>query len=248
MRKIYGMTKPIKGEKINSAHPLSKGIVGCWLFNEGGGDKVYDSSGNKNTGTLVSMAIPSSSISGWNPGRFGKTLSFDGSNDTVTVVPTPDGSSLNVTGKISFGGWVFPRVSNVYQNVIGFMAGTSRQYAFYLSGAGVSTIYCALFINGSNYQGDVTLSFPWAVNKWNHVFVVYDGSSRKIYLNGVQAYSNNVAGAITHPANANLYLGKDYDGAYPLNGQMDLPIIYNRALSAQEILQLYKGPFCMFDR
>ena len=54
--------KPPLGIQIDWSNPITKGLVGCWLFNEGSGDKVYDLSGNGNTGTLTGMAFPSTTI------------------------------------------------------------------------------------------------------------------------------------------------------------------------------------------
>ena len=42
--------KPPKGAMLNRGHPLSRGLKGCWLMNEGGGKIVNDLSGNGNTG------------------------------------------------------------------------------------------------------------------------------------------------------------------------------------------------------
>jgi len=33
--------KPPYGSRIDPTHPLAQGLVGCWLFNEGGGNRVY---------------------------------------------------------------------------------------------------------------------------------------------------------------------------------------------------------------
>src|SRR3989338_5701162 len=61
----------------NAAAPTA-GLVGYWLFNEGSGTTVQDSSGNSNTGTLVNGPI-------WVTGRYGPGLNFDGVNDYVDV-------------------------------------------------------------------------------------------------------------------------------------------------------------------
>ena len=63
-----------------------KTIMGLWLLDEGQGDKVEDSSGNGNTGTLVNGAQ-------WADGKFGKAVELDGSDDYVEIhdSPTLDG-------------------------------------------------------------------------------------------------------------------------------------------------------------
>ena len=47
--------KPYRGIQLNRQHPLARGLVGCWLVNEGTGDKVFDYSGNGNNGILTNM-------------------------------------------------------------------------------------------------------------------------------------------------------------------------------------------------
>jgi len=70
--------KPRLGTPLNKGHRLSKGLVGCWLMNEGCGGEVFDLSGNKNTGTL-------SGDTAWAAGKHGSCLSFDGNGDYVTL-------------------------------------------------------------------------------------------------------------------------------------------------------------------
>ena len=46
----WGNVKPPRGARLDPGHPLSRGVVGYWLFNEGVGGRVNDLSGNGNTG------------------------------------------------------------------------------------------------------------------------------------------------------------------------------------------------------
>ena len=51
--------------------------------------------------------------------------------------------------------------------------------------------------------------------------------------------------------NCRLYIKNLMSGhsepTFDLHGMMDHFLIYNRALSATEILNLYRSPFCMFE-
>ena len=38
--------KPALGSTIDFNHPLSQGLVGCWLFNEQTGNKIYELANN----------------------------------------------------------------------------------------------------------------------------------------------------------------------------------------------------------
>jgi hypothetical protein len=75
---------------------------------------------------------------------------------------------------------------------------------------------------------------------WTHAVFVHDGAKDRIYINGVLAAEKDVVGSLnetTHP------LGIGYDPIDNANhftgGSMDEFIIYNYALTDQEILDLY---------
>ncbi|MBI2053014.1 MAG: hypothetical protein HYT34_02090, partial [Candidatus Ryanbacteria bacterium] len=78
------------------------GYVAEYHFDEGSGDSVADSTG-VNNGWLGSSVGPSTSDPLWTTGRVGSALSFDGSNDRVTI---PDSPSLNITGAVTIELWV----------------------------------------------------------------------------------------------------------------------------------------------
>ena len=46
------ITKPKPGVMVNPLHPLSRGLIGCWLFHEGSGNLVNDISGHGNNGNF----------------------------------------------------------------------------------------------------------------------------------------------------------------------------------------------------
>ena len=52
----YDMLKPPAGTMIKEGHPLAKGLVGHWEFNEGPGSSIVrDLSRNKNDGTMTNF-------------------------------------------------------------------------------------------------------------------------------------------------------------------------------------------------
>src|SRR5579885_1336479 len=94
----WGRCKPTVGYQIDRESKLAAGLVGCWLFNEGGSGTAYDLSGNNTTATL-------NSGSSWKSGQFGPAVNFDGSNGYVS---TSYASTLNpgTTGKVTASCWV----------------------------------------------------------------------------------------------------------------------------------------------
>src|SRR5262249_55578537 len=72
--------------------------VGWWKFDEGTGGSTADSSGNNDTGTLVGVPV-------FGPGKLGSGLSFNGSNQYVTIPHTPALSLTNFTVSL----WAYPK-------------------------------------------------------------------------------------------------------------------------------------------
>src|SRR5205823_6313184 len=95
------------------------GLVAAYGFNEGSGSTVADASGKGNSGT-VSNATWSTS------GKFGKALSFNGTNSWVTVA---DSSSLDLTSAMTLEAWVNPSAINGWECVVMKEAGTDLAYA-----------------------------------------------------------------------------------------------------------------------
>ena len=85
-------------------------------------------------------------------------------------------------------------------------------------------------------------SFPVSVGQWYQAVVVYDGTKQYLYANGVLVYSRAQTGDIGSDTNA-LRIGARGapDAAYMFfPGLIDEFIIWNHALSADEVASLYK--------
>lgn len=100
-----------------------------------------------------------------------------------------------------------------------------------------------VFNLGGNSFGDVTVSPGWSVNRWNHIVLTADGVNAKLFVRGVQAYTVATA-LVSSVAAGDIVIGRDNPSAnYTLNGGIDNVRIYNRALSASEVMRLYTEPF-----
>ena len=67
--------KPFRGSQINKTHPLAKGLVGCWIFNEDTGDLIFDLSGHNNH------------ITNYGATWISESLNFDGVDDNAKADP-----------------------------------------------------------------------------------------------------------------------------------------------------------------
>jgi len=72
------------------------------------------------------------------------------------------------------------------------------------------------------------------VTSWHHIVGVYDGSAVKLYLDGVLQNSQSQTGNVVI-RNTGLTVGKGW------NGILDEAVLWDKALSANEVLELYNA-------
>jgi hypothetical protein len=98
-------------------------------------------------------------------------------------------------------------------------------------------------INGTRYQLDSGVAIP--VNAWTMVTITYDRSTMRIYVNGVLRNSIAASGNIVPYGGGGLgplRLGREqFAGDNDFNGYEDEPSVWNRALTANEISDLYNA-------
>ena len=92
--------------------------------------------------------------------------------------------------------------------------------------------------SGNTFRVNSSISYPTNGTTWIHVAATYDGTTIRIYIDGVP--DGSVAGPPSIGTNNNpLYLGReDNTTPYWYQGKMDEVRIYNRALTLSEIQAL----------
>jgi len=221
----------------------SNGLVGYWKLDEGNGTTAGDSSGNNNNGTLENGPI-------WVSGKYGEALSFDG-NAYVTV---PDSYDLRVQN-FSLEAWIF-MTKRPYQHGTSHSAIINKLHYFGSSG---SLGYKLQFENPTSTNDNLVISIgdgaaqiylvnynsivDLTLNQWHHVVGTYDGNTAKIYIDGeLKSSSNPGMHTIVHD-DAPLAMGTEVTGnGVQYNGLIDNVMIYNRALSEEEVLSHYLLP------
>ena len=171
----------------------------------------------------------------WTEDKQRKSLRFDGQ----THVDLGDRAGFDRLDAFSFGGWIYPEREGI------LLARVSpdkslRGYEVRVGGGKID----ARLTNREFEKGlRVTTDEDAPLNKWSHVFVTYDGSSRaagvNIYLNGQPLKTNiqkdSLRGTIRVPDP--LKIGQRGNRQALLGRVADVRI-YNRQLSAAELLQL----------
>lgn len=224
--------KPLLGNRIDPEHPLSRGLVGYWLMNEGSGDRIYDLSGNGNEGVFGGNPL-------WKPGQRGQSIDFDGIADYIDC---GNASSLNITNMITIAAWINLTTTNAELILSNFKIGvTSGGYNVEIQAAKVRLI---LRTQTNALICDLLSLSDLGAEQLKQIVMTYNGSVANIYIDGKVNNSVACSGLIGIPGDPVLIGWLNGVGRY-LDGFILSVMIWNRGLSAQEVLELYINPYEM---
>jgi len=229
-----------------STHNL--GLVGHWTFD---GKNVVngvalDSSGSGNNGNLGSIATSTF----YSIGKIGQGFNFDGVDDYVNVgdIASTDGLSALT---VSF--WIKAPSSPTTQEIITDTNNVG------LDGWAVELTANMNFSLRNTADGYISSykSYAGNFNAWHFITMVYDGSlsgnsnRAKYYLDGIKQTFDTQTGTVPSSLNTNigaLIIGAANDLTLPLKGNLDDVRVYNRALSAGEVKNLYNQGVSKFNK
>jgi hypothetical protein len=209
---------------------LTNGLVGYWPLN----GNANDESGNGNNGIVNGATLTTD--------RFGnnwKAYNFDGLNNVINI---PTNQTLVIQNNITISAWIKRKnPSNLLpEGIFGPATYLPTTPGYYL--------------RIINKKVDLGISLPYTEgfsattidsSHWYNVVGVYNNNSIKIYISGVMD-NETFAGPdlLDNWSSTNfLTIGREKDYGTPINlhsfdGSLDDIRIYNRALSASEVLYL----------
>ena len=124
----------------------------------------------------------------------------------------PSGHAHKTSSPVTLGGWSTGRAASGTDDI-----------ALSMTGAG----------------DEFSQSVPVNDNQWHHLATTYDGSNKKIYLDGVEVATAAQTGAVT-ASEFKLYLGDPISaGGSPTRPKIDDVRIYGTALTAAEVAAIY---------
>ena len=206
--------------------PPTGGLVAAYSFDENGGTSAADSSGNGNKGALENAT--------WAAGKFGSALSFNGSSSRVTI---PDSASLDLTKALTLEAWVKPTSAAGWGSVVFKERTSGMLYSLYASNAGNRPVG-QVFL-GSERSAQGASAVP--LNTWTHLATTWDGSTLRLYVNGVQTGSTAVAGTLG-TSTGPLRIGGNGIWKEFFKGLIDDVRVYDHALSATAITSDMQHP------
>lgn len=159
-------------------------------------------------------------------------LSFDGSNDEVDF----SGISITYGSNWSMGAWFNYSTTDVGEGDL-IIGGSS-------TGTGRKLLITDGILRGTNRNStsssefNVTSSFLVNNSLWQHAFLVHNGSTIFLYLNGTLINQTDIIGSISG-SGTTTSVGESGSGSNDFTGWIDEPRLYGSVLSASDVLKIY---------
>ena len=240
----YGnQTISSKSNVTSTFEYIINNLVASWHFDEGSGTKIYDSSGNNYNGD-VSGAL-------WYNGIFGSALKYN-QDDYVEFCDIPEIKHHDAT----FAAWI--KINNLDRDGDIFTKGPHSTNVPILIwydktvgspadiGAGNTKTISVLSYDGSVQHWVAAPSNSINDNNWHHIIIIIkvDQNMIKIYIDG-QLKASNIKGGWQGiqdtPDPIRTGAANPVNTQYGLVGQIDEVFIFNKALSDEEITNLYNN-------
>lgn len=212
----------IAGLGNEAGAPPVDGLIAWWPFDLDGADRRGGYDGTlKNGADIV-----------FDPDRK-YVVEFDGSNDLVEI---PHRDALNGTLALTYAAWVKPETWEDGTVLISKMEKKGGQMALSIDDGRLIGR-----IASDDVEAEVTAPLP-PTQTWTHLALVFSGDALKLHINGVEQDTEQFASHSMALSKEDLIIGTgpdNKDGHF--NGRMDDVMIYQRALSGSEIVQLQEA-------
>jgi hypothetical protein len=195
-------------------------LIGHWKFNAGAGTNAVDSTTNHLDGVLLGVPLPT-----WTSGVFSNALSFDGSQNRVSVSNT---TVLTPQNAFTIMTWIKPSaISKVFPVAKWGTNGVSGSYRLGLTSTNVQF---QVYLNGSlaTLAGTKALS----LTNWHHIAGIYTGTNLRLYIDG------ELDSSLSHTGTVDLVSTPLIMGG--VNGSLDEVRLFNFALSSDIMWFVYR--------
>jgi hypothetical protein len=202
-------------------------ISGRWSFNKPNNyiaiDDLNDHNDLTTDGTLTHVK-----------GKSGYALNLDG----ATYVYKDYTAGLTATMKISIELWLKPlAVDSITRVFFTLGTNTAQKKGIYILVGTTNRISC-FFGDGISFK-QVNQNVGGYSTNWQHLVVTYDGTTIKMYVNGIKQTSTMTMTPPILYIDTTFVIGADWTGAQCFKGIIDEASIYNIDLSEETILEHY---------
>ena len=205
------------------------GLVAYYKFDDGSGTLVSDSSDNGLTGEIVGGAE-------WSDGFVGGALLFNGTDSYVNCGNSPD---FDMEFEITLIAWVYPYdlMDNMHDPWL-----SKGDHTYAIKNHSDSNSF-EFFINDGDWHA-VRIDRTEDDNEvWHQYAGTYDGIQLVSYIDGVPLDTLELESFINVNTTEFWMGANSEEGGRFFEGKLDEALVYNRALSAEEIAALYDSYF-----
>lgn len=168
---------------------------------------------------------------------------FDNTDDRITM---PNSSVFNHTSELSIEAWV--KFDGNSEDFIFEKGNVNTQYSLFSHGTDIvfRTIHAG--VSGYHTLSPSKTTAGITNGQWHHIVGSWDGSTKRIYVDGVDKASVSKSGALTTNSNGAAIgsFGGTSSGYY-FGGDIAIVKIYDKGLSATEVKQNYNSQKNRFD-
>lgn len=230
--------------------PLNPELMAWWKLDEGNGTVVLDSSGYEYHGTVNGA--------NWLNYQGDSSLNFDGESDYVSL-PSIDLTQLDALTVVARINSDLTQVGDfIYSGNLGeFSLSNGDLEEISQQGIDINPTRAKFSIKLANYQWyKVDSSFPMKQNMWHQVVGVWEkGKSIKVYVDGILAGENKDIPSerlynpgASFPSSLGIYAQARWSNEGFFKGQLSNVMIFNTALTPQEIKEQYDVPVPVVPR
>jgi hypothetical protein len=232
--------KPPVGARINREHALRRGLVAYWPLNEGGGLYAHDQAqGAYNRADLTNGPA-------WAAGNDGPCLSFDGSNDYVKTTRIDVGLITAANQPHTYIAWVNPTLTG----------GGARHGVVGVGEFDDSNFSSVMVINPSTGElgwsidpasTTVASGLNLTANVWQFIALVRYPTEVRFWVGSARAtVSSSSSSGISNDPILFGAAGRNAAVTAFYTGKIGSVLVYNRAVSDQEVNQLLGDPYALY--
>jgi len=228
---------------VQTAMAQDGSLVIYYNFENVEGTTIPDESGHGNDAEITGAKVI-------NDGKYGKGLNFPTQGAYAVA---PDSDSLDTTDAITLAGWINYPPNNNWECVVNKWAWNFSGWSLQTKNA--NTAHTSMWING--FKAELTGTSIIKDDRWHHVASTYDGTEDgiKLYVDGELDAEGGDPGFTGYSGaldTNDYWLGLGVQGGWISSNQaqggadwtvgtIDEIVVYNRALSHDEIKKLMAG-------
>lgn len=224
------------------------GLIAAIHFNENTSTAAADISGNAHNGILTNGPL-------WTGGKYGQAVSFDGTNDYVSIADHAD-FTLDPAQNYTWSAWIMRNSFSEWSTIWSQTLDGNNFFYFYAHTSSdgeagpVTNGVSAYWYNGNNKIVLHSNNNVLTAGQWAHITITYNASLAQasrlaIYVNGVDVTNRTdvvSTGTIASINPTNIRIGANQPYNDYLSGAIDEVRYYRRLLTPTEIVSDMNTP------